>query len=160
MRWPRKLTIHLFARARDGGSKTLYCSDEQGTRRRVELHQYMFLEHVRDGQPSPGRLHLDRHPLGLRSNDEKAMIELLRSAAYDFDIQAIFSHSNGRQTGLAGEQTAEGRLKAEEGLRESVAELIAFVESDAYVSVSERVDRADNGNRQRWYGGNGGMAGD
>ena len=160
MRWPKTLTIHLFARARDGGSKTLYCSDEQGARRRVELHQYMFLEHVQDGQQIPGRLYLDRHPLGLRSHEEKEMIELLRSAAYDFDIQAIFSHSDGRQTGLAGERTAEGRLKAEEGLRESVAELIAFVESDAYFSVSESVSRADNKNEQRWYGGNGGIPGD
>lgn len=158
MRWPWTLTIHLFARARDGGSKTLYCSDEQGTRRRVELHQSMFHNHVRDGQQIPGRLHLDGHPLGLRSNEEKQLIELLRSAAYDFDIQAIFSHSTGRQTGSSGERTAEGRQKAEEGLRESVAELIAFVESDVYLSVSEYVSHADYRNEQRWYGGNGGIA--
>ena len=85
------------------------------------------------------------------------MIELLRSAAYDFDIRAIFSHSDGRQTGPSGERTAEGRLKAEEGLREDVAGLIAFVESDAYFSVSESVRRADIKNERRWYGGNGGI---
>ena len=153
MHWPTKVTIHAISRARDGGSQTLYCTDERGSKRRIELHQSMFLRHIQDRQPIPGRLHLDQHPLELRSTEESGLIALLLSAAYHYDFRVIFSDTDPRRNGPEYQRTDEGRQEQEEELRASVTRLIAFVESDEYVVFAERIIRGDFDEDRGSYGG-------
>jgi hypothetical protein len=155
MHWPKKLTIHLIALARDGGSQMLHCTDERGAKRCIELHQRMFLRHMRGHEPIPGRLHLDQHALELRSTEEAGLVALLRSADYHCDLRIIFSDGDPRRTGPEYQCTDEGRQKLEEDLRARVAGLIAFVESEEYRVFGERIIRGDFDDFDQGRGGYG-----
>jgi hypothetical protein len=91
----------------------------------------------------PGRLHLDQHPLELRSTEESGLVALLRSAEYHYDLRIIFSDRDPRRTGPEYQSTDEQRPKQDEELRARVAGLIAFVESEEYRVFAERIIRGD-----------------
>jgi hypothetical protein len=146
MALPSRLVVHDFAYALDGGTISLRADDEDGRERRILLVQHAFPQAGASSDEIPGRLYFDGELVPTRSPLEAAVLNLLKTAAIS-------------SSGAAGEQGAPIQLSPnalilgedirqvltrgpEENLRAFVAEVVHFVESEAYLLFAEQVAQA------------------
>ena len=128
---PAQLVITCAGLCLDGGTLSLNAKDEQGRRHCVELAQRLFPD-VNRTQIS-GRLYFDDELIELRSEREAQLLSLLRDAA--FDPRPIDPSVRERTDFDAWKRSVE---KEDRMMCEAV---ISFVESPAYLSHAERVQR-------------------
>lgn len=102
----------------DGGSVTLHLLDSKGTAFSVEFCQTMFLQKQSYGN-TPGSFLLDGQDVPIRSDSERALLELLRNVSF-------------KETLPAEQQTAT---------RIWIQELADFVESDEYLRIATLMGR-------------------
>ncbi|HKB40228.1 MAG TPA: hypothetical protein VKD72_27610 [Gemmataceae bacterium] len=148
MATPKQLTLHSSAYCLDGGTVLLTGTDEDGRAHAVMLVQNRFPGGNTCG--IPGRLYFDDELIPLRSDLESEVLALLRAA----DVRCIpeASEQAGERVQLSpnalilGDDIKQVLSRGPEdnirGLRDQV---IATVESPAYLSFAAEVDRASGG---------------
>ena len=145
MALPTRLTFHNCGYRLDGGSAHLYARDETGTEHVLTLWQHASVSPVDDDQRTPGRLYFDEDIAPIRSAIESELLNLLKGA--DFDVAPAITPNRvekGPRRFAVGSKDIEDFLSSspEDNVRRLVANIIAFVESEEYVSFAEKVDRA------------------
>ena len=114
MKINEQLTITDCAAATDGGSVILMSLDAKG-----QIFDIFLPQHVMPGNFNeayiPGRLHLNEIPIEIRSARETEIINKLKEA----------------QINIEGEEEV-GEI------RQLLEEIIAFVQSDEYLSIGEK----------------------
>ncbi len=134
MNLPLSLTFYTADYALDGGSTTLYGTDEHGSEHLVYLPRRFSSA---TGRRTIGLLHFDAEQIPVRSDMEQNVLRLLRQALIspcevprpgEMKLTAPFA--------VAGEDLEQlVRGTPEANLRHLVDSVIAYVESDPYASA-------------------------
>jgi hypothetical protein len=145
---PTRLTFHNSAYRLDGGTTSLYATDARGTEHWVTLGQHAHVEPISDDGRIPGRLHFDGEAIAVRSTLESDLVSLLKAA----DVRVVPKPAGSDRPsadGPKGFAVIGADIKRvlsrtpEENVRALLADVIAFVESEGYVSFAAKVERAD-----------------
>lgn len=138
MNLPSHLEITDASYALDGGTTTLFATDEVGAAHRIMLVQHVFTEQTSNAKRLPGRLYFDGDPVLVRSEYESDLIRLLRAAQLaPSSIVCPGSKQLTEPFGVAGHDLKRLLTSTpEENLSRLVSDLISFVESEVYVSVA------------------------
>jgi hypothetical protein len=141
---PAAIIIIDGAFATDGGSISLLVSDTEGQRHEILLTQHLLLPSGYPGERKTGRLYFDGSIVAVRSDQERSLISMLKSAEMEVpspegEHPGIISRD---QPGMiVGDDIAAYYSKIEEGpeaaLRHLVQALIDYVESPEYVTYAE-----------------------
>lgn len=155
MSLPLRLTIHNYAYFLDGGTTTLYSTDEHGQGHSMTLVQHAFPRARESLDAIPGRLYFDGQLVAMRSDLERGLLDLLRSAEVRHIEPSKFL---GEWTPLSlspnalilGEGIREVMTRsAEENIQALAAQIVAFVISDAYLRFVDQVEQAADTTRYR-----------
>jgi hypothetical protein len=115
MKLPGTILIHRTLYATDGGTILLEVFDENGNNYEIRLNQHAF-PHRRSSNEIPGRLYFDRQLVPIRSEAEKAIMNLLRNMKIQIDPP--------------------------KGDQNQTHEIISFVESEEYIQFAQKVELA------------------
>jgi hypothetical protein len=149
MTFPQRLTLRNSAYALDGGTTRLTATDEGGNEHTILLIQHAFPQRSPSTKWIPGRLYYDGELIALRSPDELAIVNLLRSAdAVPTDVvptpppadQARQRIQPSKSMMILGEDIQQVLSRTpDENLRAMLAAVIERVTSHAYVAFAARV---------------------
>jgi hypothetical protein len=146
MELPAKFVIHNFAYAFDGGTTVIQATDEAGQQHAVMLVQHAFPQPSASLEAVPGRLYFNGELVSMRSQLEAGLLVLLRSAEVHYSGCGP-KQSKGIQISSNALILGEGISQVltcgpEESIRELLAKMVQFVESDAYLQFAQRVEQA------------------
>ena len=142
---PSPVQVTVGAMATDGGSVELLLVDAAGGSHRLRLTQHLSPS-TPGATEKPGRLYLNGELIGVRSQEEAALVELLRQATIGTsDAQPS---SEAEQRCVLGEDLKQYFKAIDQGPDEALQFLIVtvvkFVESDEYVAnAAEAEGEAD-----------------
>jgi hypothetical protein len=146
MIFPAKLTLQDYAYALDGGTTALIFTDERGEEQTVVLNQHAYIpEPEYFDRGLPGRLYFNEELIEVRSSQEQSLLSLLKSAevrhfAEDDPSNKPIEPSPNRL--VFGDDLNEiFNQTPEENLHSMLKKVIAFVESDEYVTFAEEVNQ-------------------
>ena len=143
---PRSITITDFDYFLDGGSVTLHAVTEDGEKFRVQLNQRMFLT-----EPYPGRLMLNDEVVGIRTETETRILELLKNSRIEIPRQDItFSPEPAftKDAFVIGDDIRKIMVALEETrLRKMRDRIVEFAESQLYVHLAITQPTSSRGRR-------------
>ena len=142
MTLPAQLTFHDCGYSLDGGTYRLCATDERGTEHQVTLAQRLFVSPDYEAELIPGRLYFDGELVAIRSELEAELLRLFKAAAVRPTPGATESSSSSAFTphAVVGEDIKRFLNRTpEERLRGARDEVIAFTESDEYVSLAAAI---------------------
>jgi hypothetical protein len=143
MMLPAKLTVHNFWYALDGGTTILQTTDEAGQNHSVMLVQHAFPNANPSLRAIPGRLYFDGELVPMRSELEAGLLAILRTAEIQYSEPFSEQGRISPKTLILGNGIREVFSRShEDNIRALLAELIQFVESEAYLRFVERVEQA------------------
>lgn len=145
MTLPERLTLHNAAFSLDGGTTCLMGADPAGHEHAVALIQHAFPEGSPSWDSIPGRLYFDDVLVPLRSEQEAAVLALLKSAEVRYAVRAPLpgeSISLSPNALILGDDIREVLTRdPEDNIRALTAKVVAFVESDEYLLFADRVEQ-------------------
>jgi hypothetical protein len=151
MTLPAHLTLRDSAHALDGGTTSLMATDEAGCQHGVTLVQHSRPQASPSFDAVPGRLYFDGRLVPLRSELEAAVLALLKSAGVRFEGRPPFGGETFQHSPNAlilGDDIREVLARGpEDNIRALTAKVIAFVESDEYLSFADRVEQETDDTR-------------
>ena len=139
---PLEVSVLNGAFATDGGSISLLLSDRNGREHNVLLTQHLLPSYGTPGEREPGRLYFNGTLVGIRSEDELAILSALKNAHIEAPASRK-SHADplDRQPGMmVGDDIQAYYSRIAEGpeaaLKHLVSELAGYVESEEYVTFA------------------------
>jgi ribosomal protein L7/L12 len=143
---PARLKLHDCAYRLDGGTISLAAIDEAGEGHSIVLVQHRSPGPSASGDAIPGRLYFDRALVPMRSELESQLLRLLRAAEC---LSSPGEEERGGRAELSpnavvlGEDIRQMLTRSpEDNLRALRAEVVSFVESEAYLFFAGEVERA------------------
>jgi hypothetical protein len=138
------LTIHDCAYRLDGGTISLAASDEAGDEHHIVLVQHRST--VPSEDEIPGRLYFDHVLVPMRSDLESYLLCLLRAAQCQTspgEVERGERIALSPNVAILGEDVRQMLTRSpEDNLRALRAEVVSFVESEAYLAFAGEVERA------------------
>lgn len=127
----------------DGGTIDLFGVNELGEAQEVSLQQHLFPTPPLARERISGRLYYNGDLISLRSDKEGEVLKLLRECQVDHAklTEAPFDIPPGTLV-LPADVHAVYMRSPEENLLALASEIVAFVESDAYLQFAKRVEAA------------------
>ncbi len=128
------LTLVSYAYYFDGGTTTLYAVTDAGAKCTISLVQHMMRQYEDDG-----RLYFNTDLVEVRSTDESAIIDLLKTASVDLiDLPDADSRNQVPDLILGDDIKNSVTSSAEDNINKFRDKIISFVESDEYVRISQQ----------------------
>lgn len=140
MKFPTKLLLYDSAYVLDGGTTRLFFTDEQNKEHILVLRQHAYISDRKYLLESlPGRLYFNESLIEIRSPEEKTLLSLLKTSELrNLSNKRIELPSNVHVFGNDLKETFS--QSPQENLRSMLRNVIAFVESDEYISFAEKVN--------------------
>ena len=137
MNIPLRLTFYSAAYALDGGSTTLYATDEQGKEHRVYLPRGFDSDDPSAPRQTTGLLYFDNELIPVRSPLEANLLRLFREALLaPRSVPRPGAMKLTPPFAVVGDDLERlARGTADDNLRFLVDSVITYVESDAYGSA-------------------------
>ena len=139
---PLEVSVLSGAFATDGGSISLLLSDRNGQEHNVLLSQHILPYRGTPGEREPGRLYFNGSLVDIRSEDELAIISILKNACIEPQTpRKSCADPMNRQPGMVvGDDIKDYISRIEEGpeaaLKHLVSRLAGYVESEEYVAFA------------------------
>ena len=134
MQLPDSITITDSAYWLDGGTTTLQGRTNTGDEFSIQLNQRVF----DDGGADPGRLLFNEKLVDVRSDTESQILDLLKNATIEIaDREPMPENQTSKNALILGDDIKQVMDNSpEENLRRFRDDIIAYVESEQYVSIA------------------------
>ncbi len=124
--------------AGDGGSIGFETQDSNSDKYRINLPQYLIKENF-VAERIPGRLHLNDHALGLRSEEESTLIRYLEESRIRIEYENPDKTSFPVKDLIELTETSSKLEDRAKDLANTLYNVINFVQSDDYIAVAQQI---------------------